>query len=235
MNQSSSRVVVPDIVELWTFQPRSFYDHLIANGVSWSVNPATDNDDWDEPHDQWAYAYRWLVKQMHAAGIKSVLTPPPEYPVWAWFWWYGENRKHPDLRYFSSWGQRGDTGCVLLKLAVPKEYVALHDYHAWHTVLNHSYFSDSEEDDDAFDELVKLSGHTDTRNLMKLADGPLREKLEKSWMKIFDIGAEPDGHWFEPYARRCLQATLFAIKQEHVKEAWWLPPKGLGGKQKLPI
>lgn len=233
MPKNQDRVVVPETVELWTFQPRDFYDHLVQHGVSWEVTPDFDEEDVEPIHNQWPYAFQWLSRKMHERGVKSVKHPPPSYPIWAWFWWYGEQRKHPDLRYHSSRAARGSTGSVLLKLKVPRAYVCITDYTAWHNVLNHAYFSSHQEDDDAFDQLVLHSGHTNPNSLMTLPAGPLRDKLEASWEKVFDINAEPENWWFRPFEERALQATVFAVSIEHVEKAWWLPPIGKGSRQLL--
>lgn len=228
MSKHHQRVVVPDTVELWSYQTREFYDHLMRSGTSWTVSPDFDADDIPIEHNTRVFAYQWLAKRMQEKGVLSPVSPLPAYPVWAWFWWYGENKKRPDLRYQSSRTARGTDGCVLIKLHVPREFVCLTDFNAWHNVLNHWYFPANEDDDEVFDAEVRASGHTDALQLLHLPPGTLRDKMETSWEKVFDINAEPDNWWFQPYETRVIQATMFALAKEHVREAWWLPPVGHG-------
>lgn len=58
--------------------------------------------------------------------------------------------------------------------------------------------------------------------------------MEASWQRIFDITLV-DNYYLSDYATRNFQATLFGFRREHLKEAWWLPPRGAGRKARLPI
>ncbi|MGR6760383.1 DUF3841 domain-containing protein [Paenibacillus sp. T2-29] len=127
--------------------------------------------------------YKWMMSQMKMR-IHNYLG---EYPVWLWV-------KKPDMRKTGHF--RGGTKCVRLKLMLDKEAVLVSDFYRWHTVLNNSFCSDNETEDEAF------------------YNGELEITKEKSWERIFELDRETDKEWSG--SGECLQGVTGRIYLENV-------------------
>lgn len=227
-------VDVAPVIDLYSFQPRAFWDHLVSHGASWPVTPGIFTLAADARDDgRWPYAYEWMVSRMLARGIRNDTGLARPYPIWTWFWWAGCHMKKPNLSYKGPWDDRGKDGCVFLHLRVPREDVLISNYDTFHTVINHHYLATSEEEDAAFDARLIEAGHDPRESLMALPQGDLRAELEHSWERIFDLEAPADDWHNPPPESRYFQATLFSLRLDQVAEAWWLPPRGGGRKARL--
>jgi hypothetical protein len=47
----------------------------------------------------------------------------------------------------------------------------------------------------------------------------LREKMTKSWERIFDLTLEPNDWLIEPMEKKSIQTTLWSIRQDQVVKA----------------
>jgi hypothetical protein len=121
----------------------------------------------DHVDEDFRHAYDWMREQMgeRIPGYSG------DYPVWAWI-------KRPNMRQWD----RFDEPTVLVVADVPRRRVLASDYHAWHTVLNNSYDTASEEEWDWIFSAVPIP-----------APEPSLEAQRASWQKVFDLDDPPIG------------------------------------------
>lgn len=161
-------------------------------------------------------AYDWLCREMEAQGLAR---PAGEgiYPIWAWKQYLGSAKPKPDLRdsVMKQWGR--NERHVLLTLDVPDDEVILHDYEAWHYPLNHWYLGPAEASED-FERRCDQAGCPRGGD-MPLAVLALREELEASWRRIFDldtVGARMGGGAFD---MQIIQATFWELRMDQIISA----------------
>ncbi len=155
------------------------------------------------------YAYRWMADQM-LSRLPAV--PGARFPLWGWYRWQGISRTRPDLRATGHL-EKGTSG-VRIELEIPHEKVLLSDFDAWHSVLNGSYLSISEKDEDAFAEDLKKAGPGWGWPYPE----PFRSRVVSSWQRIFDMDAgEPE--WWGALSERSVQATFWEIDLSQVRRA----------------
>lgn len=130
-------------------------------------------------------AYKWMIEQMKA----RLPNYNGEYPIWLWV-------KKPDMR--STGHFVGGTKCVRLTLDLDEEDVLISDFERWHIVLNDSYCSDNEQEDNDF------------------YNGNLQISKEQSWERIFDLHREVDTEWTGN--NNWLQGTTGRIYLDRVKK-----------------
>lgn len=214
-------------MELYTFQPFEIYEQL-QRGESFRASPALCDTSSEEFDESWSRAYTWLTNQM---DIRCPVPRPAgvTYPVWAWYWWAGPNRRKPDLRSSRYWADGGPA--VLLTLDVPNEEVLLSEYHAWHHVLNEQYLGFPSDTDD-FDARCETRGLCTYRN-RPLPDPGLRTELEATWPRIFDFETIPQMLEYER-EDSYVQATFWELRPEFVRQAVWFEKKGRSRKLELP-
>lgn len=140
-------------------------------------------------------------------------------PIWAWYQWEGQRRK-PDLR--SSGHLPRDEQGVRLELEIAAERVLLSDFDLWHYVLNYWYLPENEEAGEAFEKKLaqcSLSVYKcDHQN--PLPHAHYRQKIEKSWEKVFDIDWSDRRHAIaSPPRQKSIQATLWEIRPADVVSA----------------
>ncbi len=162
--------------------------------------------------------YLWMVEQMQ----RRLATPRPTkqaMPIWAWYQWEGQRRK-PDLR--SSGHLPRDEQGVRLELEVAAERVLLSDFDLWHYVLNYWYLPESEEAGEAFEKKLAQCGLSVYKcdHQHPLPHAQYRQKIEKSWERIFDIGWSDRRHAIaSPPRQKSIQATLWEIRPADVVSA----------------
>jgi len=165
----------------------------------------------DQPHA--AIAYDWLCREMEMRGLPR---PPGDriYPMWAWKQYMGEAKPKPDLRSegMKHWGR--DERYVLLTLEVPEHQVLLHDYDAWHYPLNYWYLGAPGADDD-FERRCERAG-CPLYSGMPLSVPALREELEASWRRIFDLEAVGALMGTGAQDVQVIQATFWELRTEQV-------------------
>jgi hypothetical protein len=130
---------------------------------------------------------------------KRLLNYTGEYPIWAYAW-------KPDLRYRRS---EYKFKTVYLILDVPDERVLLSCYDGWHAVMNNSYLSITEKEDE------------------KMQNATQRQK-ERSWERIFDLDLKYDPDWMGE--KRYLQACIDRVYLHEIKTIRRLKPWGKGQK-----
>lgn len=181
-------------LQLWSIQTVGAYQELRRTGV---LSVSGDHID-----PSFARAYRWMGSELE----RRVAKPPGftgSYPVWAWFQYDGLHRKKPRLRD-AGLLEPGSKG-VLLDLIVEPELVLLSDFQKWHAVLNEDYLPIDSCDQDAFDDWV--SSADDSEEMKRL----VRDRVEASWSRIFDVEARASDCWEGPEKRE-IQAVLWQIE-----------------------
>jgi hypothetical protein len=201
-------------MKLWTIQNIASYERLLQTGTLISNH-----------HERlfcehsFRHAYDWMSKKM----IESNIYPPGhdiKYPVWAWYQWEGK-RKRLDMRK-CGYAKRGDK-IVQLTIDVDMGKVLLSDFDLFHYVLNYWYLPLDEKDGKKFETELTGAGFswsqlsdTQIENEALLL---LREKMIKSWDRIFDLSREDDGWLYSKLCNNSIQATLWQIKIDQVKKA----------------
>ena len=179
-------------MRLWTLQPEWVYEKLKKDGV-FVCDPTKSTMLQFYCFEK---AYRWITNQM----IRQIGPPPAgvSFPIWAWHTTYWKHRK-PDLRRteFRSFSEP----MLCIEIEKPDNEVLLSDEENWHFVLNDSYISDNEQDDNAFDFLPEQQ----------------KEHLKEiSWKKIFDISPYEDNRIRKGMF---VQATFWVLKFEETIKA----------------
>lgn len=121
----------------------------------------------------------------------------------------------------AGYAKRGDK-IVQLTIDVDMRDVLLSDFDLFHYVLNYWYLPLGEEDDIEFEKEFTSAGYSwgdlsDTQ-IESEAMLLLREKIIKSWDRIFDLSKEDDGWLYGKLCNKSIQATLWQIKFEQVKK-----------------
>lgn len=114
-------------------------------------------------------AYDFFVKK-----AKKIVEKPvdAEYPFWA----------AADPQTALSGG-----GGFLIKLKVPQDKVIFFDQKKWNKILNLSYIADDQEDLKDHKKNLKKYGITDDSEVILSPHYPiLKNKIEKSWEKLFE-------------------------------------------------
>lgn len=118
------RQTVPTEI-LWSIQPTHVVELLTAKGCLAA--------DWRRiTFPEFKPAYKWMVAQMEARGIRTL----GHSPFWAW-------HEKPDLRQAAHLPSK-TRGCRL-KLVVPRSLILFSDFLGWHSVLNNNYYPLEEE------------------------------------------------------------------------------------------
>ena len=186
-------------MKLWTIQPISVYKLIEKQGYYTCDEEKLrmENDVFDSCFRD---AYNWLIKEM----AKRIGEPPEgvKYPVWAWHT-YDWKRKSSDLR--SRQGKPGEE-MVRLEIEIPDDKVVLTDFDAWHFVLNNSYISDCNNEEE-YDKIMEWYDALDSKK---------REELKyESWKSIFDL-TPIDTDWITNGAY--IQATFWRLDEENIKK-----------------
>ncbi|MED4403727.1 DUF3841 domain-containing protein [Metabacillus fastidiosus] len=132
-------------------------------------------------------SYEWMKKQMR----KRLPSYNDEQPIWLWL-------KKPDMRY-AAHAERG-TEIVRLTIELPEETVLVSDFDKWHIVLSEHFCSDTEEEDDLFEqEKLEIS-------------------KEESWERIFDLTRPRDPEWWGKEENAVYQAVTGRIYLDSIKK-----------------
>jgi hypothetical protein len=109
---------------------------------------------------------------------------------------------------------------VLLELEVDSKDVLLSDFEDFNTILNYGYISDSEKEWNIFHNDLKNQGynHFDLQDMSKQSNklNELRQRLYKSWERIFDLNRDVDEEWSGKREDMSIQATMWQVKWEQV-------------------
>lgn len=196
---------------LYTTQNFDVFE-LLDRGETYRARCPYPTDSEDPIDYMFLRSYHWLSDRMdERIGIR----PTPEtYPTWAFYQWYGSNKKKPDLRYSSHRVFATDRTCALMTLDMPDELVLLSDYDSWHFVLNSWYLGEEKRSDELWD--IKRNN----KQCREYEDYPkwLRKELEESWYNIFDMDSSRKYLEIEE-DQQVIQATFWEIKPEYLKAA----------------
>lgn len=183
---------------LWTVQHavagERLYQYGILRGDGRRVDP------------YFRHAFHWIADEMRRR------LPPShaKFPIWGWYRWQGEARARPDLRT-SGHLAKGTPG-ICIEFEVPDNRVLLSDFDAWHCVLNGSFLSLSEEEDNAFDEELEKAG---VQHGWPYPE-PFNSRVISSWQRIFNMEAA-DPEWRGSPSERGIQATFWELNLSQVR------------------
>ncbi len=154
-----------------------------------------------------AIAYKYMADKLRARYRSDLI-----YPRWGWFKYEGKSViEQPDAFFASA----PYTKSYLLKLDI-KECL-LSDFDAWHCCLNLCPLCYSEEEESEFDyweDIARLK-HWDIFFKDNAYTYALRDRVIKTWDRVFDIYAEND---YALYTNdyKSIQAVFWQIHQENV-------------------
>jgi hypothetical protein len=185
-------------MKLWTVQPVEWYLKLQEQQIISGEKQYVD--------ECFLAAYDWLIPEMeNRIGNKPY---PDCYPIWAWYQYENEKKPKPDLRN-SALLNKGKAG-VCIEIEKDVKDVLLSDFTMWHFPIAGHYISDSEEDDNTFDLLLKQNGFVYSDPDFDAIPVELKHRIIKSWDKIFDLNYECN---FQSYKKseKQIQATFWSL------------------------
>ena len=159
-------------------------------------------------------AYEWMSREMD----RRLGCRPSEraLPLWAWYQWDGATCRRPDLR--CSGYMPKDERCVCIEFEVSDRLALLSDFDLWHYVLNYWYLPKSLKDDAAFESELSRHGLSCYRT-KPLPDRAYHTRVVTSWSRIFDLDwADRARSIAHPKPEKCIQATLWELRREQVKD-----------------
>jgi len=162
-------------------------------------------------------AYVWMADQMDRR-----LGPRPSkdtLPIWVW-WQWGGKRRRPDLRA-SGHLPKGTRG-VRVECKVQEDRVLLSDFELWHYVLNYGYLPRTEKEDEAFEKELTAAGLSLTGCSLRnpLPHARYRQKIERSWERIFDLTwTDPDQTIVPAMKDSSIQGTMWELLLDDVVDA----------------
>jgi Domain of unknown function (DUF3841) len=189
---------------LWTIQPLEIWQLLQNQGVFHS-HPKDLNEDF-------ADAYQWMIEQLtHRVG-----KPPAgcQWPIWAWYQYSSRAKPKPDLRR-SAHLPTGTIG-VRMELEIEDSQVLLSDFELWHHALNYQYLSESEEDDEVFEQELAQQGLSPYNRQFPPLPSDYDAKIRKSWQRIFDLDWASEYH--RPRFQKTIQAVFWELRIEQVRK-----------------
>lgn len=198
---------------LWTIQHYSAYERMLETGI------LVANESHLFCRDDFRYACDWMARKMLEANIYPTCDSI-RYPVWAWYKWEGK-RKRRDMRE-GGYAKRGEK-IVQLTIDIDDKEVLLSDFDLFHYPLNYWYLPSDEEDDADFERAYTNVGFTwhDLSNFQIQSKDMLllRDRIVKSWDRIFDLSKEDEGWLYVSLETKSIQATLWQVRPEQVVKA----------------
>lgn len=195
--------MLEDEVELWTIQPIEWYHKLQKDKILFAEKSLINID------MSFMLAYQWMQQQM----LQRIGKPPKPncYPIWAWYQYNSAKKQRPDLRG-SGHLEKGAKG-VRIEFNKSRDDVLLSDFQLWHHPLNYWHIADTEQEDQIFDNFL-------LQNNVKWGDIesytlPIKEKIEASWVKIFDMNYAPE-YSASPFERKSIQATFWSLSIDEI-------------------
>lgn len=192
---------------LWTIQPVEWYEKLLTEKVIFGI---PDFIDFVNEFPRFNYAYRWMVEQMN---VRIGAPPIPNIlPIWAWYQHNNIDRRKPDLRStgFLTKGTKG----VRIEIEKKETEVLLSDFELWHYPLGYYKIDDSEDEAEHFYSLLEKENVKFGDNNCPL---PIKEMIEKSWEKIFDMEYCPE-YSAKPFSQKLIQGTFWSLSLDEVKK-----------------
>lgn len=196
---------------LYSTQDYFIFESLLKGETHRARSPLLNVDDPDIVDDMFVRSYDWLADRM-----EEKIGPRPStdvYPIWAYYQWYGPDKKKPDLRYTGTRCFADHRTCALMTLEVPDDEVLLSEYDAWHFVLNGSYLGDEKRSDEIWDfkRESKFRDYNEYPNWLK-------NEIEQSWLTVFDFKKSRELLEFTE-DQQVIQATFWELKPEYLREA----------------
>lgn len=194
---------------LYSTQDLSICESIMDGNTHRALRPfVTKDPEIDEWFDR---SYSWMREKM----IERIGPAPAQdvYPTWAFYQWWGSDKKKPDLRYRSARMFAERRTCALMTLEIPDDQVLLSDYDGFHFPLNSWYLGDETRGDEIHKFVCENKFHS-------FEDYPLilQQEIKDSWNQIFDLDCVPPLLEFDK-KDQVIQATFWEIKPEYLKEA----------------
>lgn len=199
-------------MRLWTLQGIEIYEQLQREGIAYCTKPSMG----DEPI--FVRSYHWMADQMR----KRIGEPPIkgiEYPLWAWYQYNSAKSKKPPRSLHDA----PDGISAYMEIEIPDKEVLLSEFSNWHAVLNECALSGWKKIDKKTDVLDKEAGRR-----LSFIEYPIeiQKEIEESWEAIFDLDRRDEEVGRKHKSNRSIQATFWALKQEHIVSVEFLEKKG---------
>lgn len=155
-------------IKLWTQQSKKLKEQLFKQQRQ-TVKKRYIKKKYGTEAKIFLKAYNFFVKE-----AKKIVKKPEsaDYPFWA--------AANPQAAL------SGATG-FLIKLEVPQNKVIFFDKEKWNQILNLSYIADNQADLSQHKKTLKKYGITDDSEAILAPHYPiLKNKIEKSWQKLFE-------------------------------------------------
>lgn len=179
----------------WSFVPRHALSGILAGRDKLVCR--------DRAEPEFIDAYRWMRSVMTLSGIEHPVGA--HTPWWCWIQ-YGGGFDKPTTEAASA-------DSVLLELRIPIEEILLSDFDLWHFVLNYSFASFTEAEDDAFDARLRSAGITAATQ--QPYPEPFHGEMERSWCNIFDLGVESD-YATHPFPEKGIQGVFWNLDPDYI-------------------
>jgi hypothetical protein len=182
-------------MRLWSIWDDARHDFFMRHGRLVS--------DWkhiEHEHPEHLYQYQWMARHIPRRPDDVTDTPP----VWAWYAYRGRAAPAPSLS--DEWLLPAGSVGYCVELAVEEKYVLLSQFLLWIEVLNGSYVTADEHEDE------RLAALEATLSAVE-AQG----NKEATWSRIFDLDFGSADLWGKPGERQ-IQACLASIREADVVE-----------------
>lgn len=189
-------------MKIYSFQPLFIWEQIKKDGFYHPFDLFEKNEFLKEDLERaWGFpqSYIWLKEKMLEKGI--TYQQHNDHLIWGWCRWMG-NKAKPDKRYASVFGFY-DKPFVMLELELDDNRVCLHDYDAWHFVLNYWHLSTEKHSDDFCEKF-------DYFKEKPLSNSKGDKQVRQTWDIIFDLEKSRTLLEYDEN-RQCIQATFFEI------------------------
>lgn len=192
-------------MKLWTIQSIEWYEELLRKGTISGQRSCIDKN-WEFC----LFGYHWLMQKMDERIGKRPNTDC--YPVWAWYQYFDENKKKPDLRSrgFIPKGTKG----VRIEFVKDDKDVLLSDFMLWSFPFSYqSYIGKNERESLDFDKMLHEKGLY-YKNLGQLPKD-IRKEIVESWDRVLDLDY-CDPYHASPRAKKSIQATFWTLSVDEI-------------------
>lgn len=195
-------------IDLWTVQSVGFLRDLFGQGrVIADEKTVQEAVSFDTSRWTFMDSYQWMTQQMQTRMPRC---PGASLPIWAM---YRAGKSTRADRYATyGWDARP---LAVIEFEIDESLVLLSDFDAWHCVLNFFPLAGRKEERLLDKELEKQTGSS--LSCFDVATGELRQKVMKTWERIFDLGWCCKTFWRGNFRKQHIQATFWELKAEWVK------------------
>ncbi len=155
-------------VKVWTKQHKDILKDLNDNG-RYIVKKQYIENKMEDHSDLYFNSYNWFRNR-----AKEIVPVPDdvEFPIWVSV---TEESKIPNSE-----------GNVLLEIEVDEDLLITMDLDKWGYIVNYMYIPKDKEDEENHAKILKSYGIDDTRGYMSNFYPNIKNKIVKSWERLFD-------------------------------------------------